>query len=99
MNLNEYTSLSTSSKRGSIPAYSLMICSKVPAKSHTHKLPPTTVLLDTGASVSLMPLWQAKALSIEVKPCRDIVIRGADGKPLAVVGVSKVWARDPLAIY
>ena len=28
-----------------------------------------------------------------------IVIRGSDGKPLAVVGVSEVWARDPLATY
>ena len=38
-------------------------------------------------------------MSIEVKPRTDIVIRGADGKPLAVAGVSKVWARDPLTTY
>ena len=94
VNLNEYTSLSASSKKGSIPAYSLMICSKVPAKSHTHKLPPTTVLLDTGASVSLMPLWQAKAFFIKGKSHTDIVIRGAYGKPLAVVDLRHIWVPE-----
>ena len=76
-----------------------MICNKVPDKSHTHKLPPTTVLLDTSTSVSLMPSWQAKALNVEVKPRMDIVIRGADGQPLVVEGVGEVWALDPLATY
>ena len=96
--MSEY-SMSASSKGGAVPAYSLMVCSKIPSKSHTHKLPPTTVLLDTGASVSLMPSWQAKALGVEVKPRTDIVIRGADGQPLVVEGVGEVWARDPLATY
>ena len=80
-------------------AYSLMVCSEVPSKSHTHKLQPTTVLLDTSASVSLMPSWQAKALEVEVKPRTDIIIRGADGQPLLVEGVGEVWARNPLATY
>ena len=99
VNFSEHTSFLVSSKNYMGPAYSLMICSKTPVKSLTQKLSPTTVLLDTGASVSSMPLWQANALSVEVKPHTDIVIRGADGKPLAVGGVSKVWVGDPLATH
>ena len=91
--------LTRTTKGDSVPSYSLMVCNKVPAKSHTHKLPPTTVLLNTGASVSLMPSWQAKALSVEVKPRTDIIIRGADGQPLVVEGVGEIWARNPLATY
>ena len=55
IHLSKY-SLSASSKGGSVPAYSLMVCSKVPARSLTHKMAPTTVLFDTEALVSLMPL-------------------------------------------
>ena len=76
-----------------------MITHKVPAKSHTHKLLPTTVILDSEVLILLMPLWQAQALSMEIKPWTDIVIRGADGKPLLVEGVGEVWARDPMATY
>ena len=65
----------------------------------SQKLTPTTVLLDTGASVLLMPLWQAKALNIEVKPKTDIIICGADGQPLVVEGTGEVWVRDPMATY
>ena len=90
VHLTEYNSLSASSKRDSVPEYSLMISHKVPAKSHTHKLLPTTVLLNTVVSVSLMPLWQAQALSVEIKPRTDIVIRGAEGKPLVLEGVGEV---------
>ena len=46
----------------------------------------TTVLLDTGASVSLIPAWQARALKVEVTPRSDIIIRGTDGRRLAVNG-------------
>ena len=46
----------------------------------------TTVLLDTGNSVSLMPAWQARALKVEVTPRSDIIIRGTDGRRLAVDG-------------
>ena len=46
-----------------------------------------------------MPLWQAKALDVEVRPRSYIVIRGADGQPLVVEGIGEVWARDPLATY
>ena len=80
VNFSEHTLFSVSSKNYTSPAYSLMICNKIPVKSLTQNLSPTTVLLDTGASVSSMPLWQANALSVEVKPRTDIVIRGADGK-------------------
>ena len=59
----------------------------------------TTVLPDTGASVSLMPVWQAEALKVQVTPRSDIVIRGADGRKLAVNGTGKVWVQDPCATY
>ena len=68
-----------------------MVCSKVPARSVSHKMTPTTVLLDTGASVSLMALWQAKALNVEVRLRSDILIRGADRQPLVVEGTGEVW--------
>ena len=64
--LTEYNSMSASSKRDSVLAYSLLISRNVPAKSQTHKLLPTSVLLDTEASISLMPLWQARALSVDM---------------------------------
>ena len=34
-----------------------------------------------------------------MKPRRDIIIRGADGQPLAVQGTGEVWVRDPLATF
>ena len=46
-----------------------------------------------------MTLWQATSLGIDVKPRRDIIIRGADGQPLAVQGTGEVWVRDPLATF
>ena len=49
--------------------------------------------------MSLMPLWQANLLEIDVKLRRDIVIRGADGQPLAVQGTGEVWVRDPMATF
>ena len=79
IHLSEY-SMSASSGKGTVPAYSLMVCSKVPARSVSHTMTPTTMLLDMGALVSLMPLWQAKSLNVEVRPRSDIVIRGVDGK-------------------
>ena len=72
---------------------------KVPPKSVSQEMPPTKVLLDKGASISLMPLWQATSLGIDVKPRRDIIIRGVDSQPLAVQGTREVWVRDPLATF
>ena len=46
-----------------------------------------------------MPLWQANLLEIDVRPRRDIVIRGADGQPLAVQGTGEVWVRDPMVTF
>ena len=91
--------MSASSGKGSIPSYDLLVCKKVPASSVSQKMPPTKVLLDTGASVSLMPLWQANLLEIDVRPRRDIIIRGADGQPLAVEGTGEVWVCDPMATF
>merc|ERR1712240_344587 len=72
---------------------------KVPTKSKSETLRATTVLLDTGALVSLMPAWQAAALKLQVTPRSDIVIRGADGRRLIVNGTSEVWVRDPCATF
>ena len=85
MSATEYVRSAADGKT-SIPAYSLLIAHKVPAKSMSDKMGATTVLLDTGASVSLMPAWQAEALKVQVTPRTDIVIRGADGRKLAVNG-------------
>ena len=91
--------MAAASEDSSVPAYNLLMFKKVPPKSVSHEMPPTKVLLDTGASVSLMPAWQAASLGLEVKPRRDICIRGADGQPLAVQGTGEVWVRDPLATF
>merc|ERR1712101_1448 len=97
--LLHHYSMAAASEDDSVPAYNLLMAKKVPSKSVSNEMPPTKVLLDTGASMSLMPLWQANILGIDVKPRRDIVIRGADGQPLAVQGTGEIWVRDPLATF
>merc|ERR1712240_389445 len=72
---------------------------KVPTKSKSETLRATTVLLDTGALVSLMPASQAAALKLQVTPRSDIIIRGADGRRLTVNGTSEIWVRDPSATF
>ena len=57
------------------------------------------MLLDTGASVSLMLAWQAEALKVQVTLRTDIVICGADGHKLAVNGTGEVWVQDLCATY
>ena len=105
VHLSEYSVSATEYARSaasgntSVPAYSLLIAHKVPAKSVSDTMGATTVLLDTGASVSLMPAWQAEALKVQVTPRSDIVIRGADGHKLAVNGTGEIWVRDPCATY
>merc|ERR1712101_75016 len=76
--LLHHYSMAAASEDNSVPAYNLLISKKVPPKSVSNEMPPTKVLLDTGASVSLMPAWQAAKLGLEVKPRRDICICGAD---------------------
>ena len=83
MSATEYVRSAATGKTP-IPSYSLLIAHKVSAKSVSDSMKATTVLLDTGALVSLMPAWQAAALKVEVTPRSDIVIRGADGRKLAV---------------
>ena len=46
-----------------------------------------------------MPSWQAQKLQLEVKPWTDIVVRGADGRPLAIEGVTELYAQDPEAAF
>ena len=77
-----------------IPSYSLLVTVKPPTPTTVKKLAPTNVLLDTGASISLLPLWQAKQLGVEVKRKDGIRVCGADGKLLAITGVGYIYARD-----
>ena len=105
VHLSEYSMSSTEYARSaadgktSFPAYSLLMTPKVPTKSASENLRATTVLLDTGASVSLMPAWQAEALKLQVTPRSNIVIRGADGHRLTVNGTSEIWVWDPCATF
>merc|ERR1711873_379560 len=98
MSATEYVRSAATGKT-SVPAYSLLIAHKVPAKSVSDKMGATTVLLDTEASVTLMPAWQAEALKVQVTPRTHIVIRGADGHRLAVNGTGEIWVRDPCATF
>ena len=58
------------------------------------KLAPTNVLLDIGVLVSLLPLWRAQALGVEVKKRPGITMNGSDGKPLQIEGVGSIYACD-----
>ena len=98
MSATEYVRSAATGKT-SVPNYSLLNAHKVPAKSVSDRMGATTVLLDTGASVSLMPAWQAEALKVQVTPRTDIVIRGADGRKLAVNGTGEIWVQDPCATF
>ena len=68
------------------PSYFLQISSKTPAPNTAKNVAPACVLLDTGASISLLPLWKAKELGVEVKRKEGIRVRGVDGKLLALLG-------------
>ena len=81
------------------PTYSLMISSKTPTPNTAKQVTPTTVLLDTGASISLLPLWKAQELGVEIKEKHDVRVCGADRKLLAVVGVGHIFARDSDATF
>merc|ERR1712120_11231 len=83
--LSEYVSCRASTIE--TPSYSLLITSKTPSPNSDQKGTKTTVLLDTGASISLLPLWKANELGVSIKEKTDVRVRGADGKLLAVVGV------------
>ena len=81
------------------PTYQLRISSKTPTPSTARQATPTTVLLDTGASISLLPLWKAKELGVEIKEKHNVRVRGADGKLLQIVGVGYIYARDNDATF
>ena len=49
--------------------------------------------------MSLIPLWQLKALSVNIKKRTDMVVCRVDRKPLAIEGVGEVFMRDIQAIY
>ena len=48
------------------PTYQLRISSKTPTPSTAKQATPTTVLLDTGTSISLLSLWKAQELGVEI---------------------------------
>ena len=98
MSATEYTR-SAADGRTSVPAYSLLMAHKVPTKSVSDNMTPTTVLLDTGASVYLMPAWQAKALKVQVTLRTIIMMRRANGRRLAVNMTGEIWVRDLCATF
>ena len=81
MSATEYARSAADGKT-SVPAYSLLMAPKVLTKSVSDSMRATTVLLDTGASISLMPLWQANKLNLEVKKRSDIIVQCTDRRPL-----------------
>ena len=46
-----------------------------------------------------MPLWQANALKLDIKKGTDIMVRGANGRPLPIEGVAELYACDPDATF
>merc|ERR1711867_147039 len=95
--LSEYVTCKASTIE--TPSYSLLITSKTPSPNLEKKVTKTTVLLDTGASISLLPLWKAQELGVDIKEKRDVRVLGADGKLLAVVGIGHIFVRDPDATF
>ena len=85
-------SLNSSSRK--IPFYSLLVS---PIKPKTkNKMPDpviTSVLCDTGASISLAPESIAKEMKIKVDKTRTRSVRGADGKRLNSVGMGVVYMK------
>ena len=99
INLAKYTSLNASVDPNITPAYDLLLNPKPPACSNTKGLETMKVLLDTGALILLMPSWQATKSEPEVKPWTNIMVCGTDGRPLAIEGVTKLYARDSKAAF
>ena len=99
-------SLNLSSRK--IPFYSLLV-SPIKPKTKNKTLDPitTSVLCDTGASISLAPVSIAKEMKIKVDKTRTRSVRGADGKRLNSIGMgviymtaqaSPVWKRVEVVI-
>ena len=55
--LTQYISYEATDTANITLAYSLLISAKPPTPSTSKKLAPMNILLDTGASISLLPLW------------------------------------------
>ena len=92
IHLSQYMSYNTVAKGDAITLYKLLINQKNPTKSSSRQLAPSDVLLDTGASVSLMPFNKAKDLGVEVTPRTDILVHGVDGNPLILRGLQMCYA-------
>ena len=95
--MTEYLSYKASSNTDT-PSYSLLITAKTLTSATVKKLAPTNVLLDTGASISLLPLWQAKQLGVEVKKKDGIRVRGVDGKLSAIARVGYIGIEKPISV-
>ena len=91
--LTEYMSYKASDT--DTPSYSLLVLAKSPTPTTAKKLAPTKVLLDTGASISLLPLWKACQLGVEVKRKEGIRVWGqtVDCWTLAGWGTSMLVTR------
>merc|ERR1712082_441780 len=85
-------SINLSSRK--IPFYSLLV---IPIKPKTKNKTPdpviTSVLCDTGASISLAPVSISKEMKIKVDKTRTRSVRGADGKRLKTVGMGVVYMK------
>ena len=85
-------SINSSSRK--IPFYSLLV---TPVKPKTKNKTPdpvvTSVLCDTGASISLAPVAIAKEMKIKVDKTRTRSVRGADGKRLNSIGMGVVYMK------
>merc|ERR1711867_26872 len=95
LSVTEYAargSLSSTSRK--IPFYSLLVS---PIKPKTKNKTPdpmiTSVLCDTGASISLAPASIAKEMKIKVDKTRTRSVRGAEGKRLNSVGMGVVYMK------
>merc|ERR1712240_933521 len=90
--LSEYISWKASSNDS--PTNQLKVLSETPTPTNSKTALATTVLLDTGASISLLPLWKAKELGVDIKEKSNIRVRGADGRLLQIMGTGFLWMRD-----
>merc|ERR1711867_21281 len=85
-------SINSSSRK--IPFYSLLVTLIKPkTKNKTPNPVITSVLCNTGASISLAPASIAKEMKIKVDKTRTRSVRGADGKRLNSVGMGVVYMK------
>ena len=77
--------------------YKVILTFEPPPRPYPKKLAPVDVLLDTGASIILIPLAKAKDLGAMLSPRNDIVIKGVNGHPIQIESTTTLCLRDQLA--